>query len=62
MKTTITTQNFESMKYKMLLCVSKYGKMMRPEQWYTYLSIYDFENESVVDMVTSYLINEYTKK
>jgi hypothetical protein len=62
MKTTITFENFESMKYRLLLSVSKYGKMMHPQNWSISLSIYDFESDNVLDKTFAYLMDEYTSE
>ncbi len=59
MKTTITIENFEAMKYKLLLCVSKYGNILHPEKWSDNLSIYDFDSIETEDMVFNYLFDEH---
>jgi hypothetical protein len=59
MTTSITTTNFDQMKYRLLLTVSSYGNIINPQDWYNKLSVYEFENESVECMVTSYLFDQY---
>jgi hypothetical protein len=61
MKTTITIENFESMKYRLLLSVSKFGKMIHPENWNFKLQIFEYD-ENVADLISDYLINKYTNQ
>lgn len=59
MKNLITSSNFADNKVKIMNSVSTFGKINAPESWSIGLHIFDFENEQVEDMVSSFLIDEF---
>lgn len=65
MTNTVTISNFESKKVEILNAVSingLFGVINHPRTWNVSLCIFDFESENVIDMVTSYIFNEYEKQ
>lgn len=55
----VTIENFESKKIQIRNSCSSFGQLNKPEMWSNSLNIFQFENESVVDLVTTYLTDEY---
>jgi hypothetical protein len=62
MKNTITLQNLENNKIAILNSVSIYGSIISPNKWNENLCIFEFENLSVAEKVTSFLTDEFSKQ
>jgi hypothetical protein len=62
MKNTITLSNFDSYKIAIINACSCFGAINRPNTWFSSLNIFQFECESVRDMATSLLFNEYERQ
>ena len=62
MKNVITTSNFNDYKVSIINSCSTFGAINNPDSWYIGLNIFEFENESVQEMTTSLLFDEYIKQ
>ena len=58
MRNLITKSNFDSKKVEILNSVSTFGSINNPNTWYIGLSVFEFENELVEELVTTLLTNK----